>query len=66
MLDFSSGYVRRAEGSLPGQGPKPPWRVHQNYLKDLAALGLGTVTDEAMEFRGPVDSGSRARHLTLT
>ncbi len=51
MLDFSSGYVRRAEGRLPGQGPRPPWRVHQNYLKDLAALGLRPVTDEAMEFR---------------
>lgn len=51
MLDFSSGYVRRAEGSLPGQGARPPWRVHQNYFKDFAALGLGTVTDEAMEFR---------------
>ena len=38
MLDFSSGYVRRAEGSLPAQGPKAPWRVHQNYLKDLAAM----------------------------
>ena len=41
MLDFSSGYVRRAGGSLPAQGPKPPWRVHQNYLKDLAALSFG-------------------------
>jgi monooxygenase len=51
MLDFSSGYVARAAGSLPGQGPRPPWRVHQNYLKDLAALGLGTVTDGVMEFR---------------
>ena len=51
MLDFSSGYVRRAEGSLPSQGPKAPWRVHQNYLKDLAALGFGPVTDGAMEFR---------------
>jgi cation diffusion facilitator CzcD-associated flavoprotein CzcO len=51
MLDFSSGYVARASGSLPGQGPRPPWRVHQNYLKDLAALGLGTVTDGVMEFR---------------
>jgi len=51
MLDFSSGYVRRAEGSLPHQGPKPPWRVHQNYLKDLAALKFGPVTDDAMEFR---------------
>jgi cation diffusion facilitator CzcD-associated flavoprotein CzcO len=51
MLDFSSGYVRRAEGSLPHQGPRPPWRVHQNYLKDLALLSLRPVTDGAMEFR---------------
>lgn len=51
MLDFSSGYVRRAEGSLPRQGPRPPWRVHQNYLKDLALLSLRPVTDGAMEFR---------------
>jgi cation diffusion facilitator CzcD-associated flavoprotein CzcO len=51
MLDFSSGYVRRAEGSLPSQGPKAPWRVHQNYLKDLAILSLSPVADAAMEFR---------------
>lgn len=52
MIDFSSGYVRRAAESLPGQGATPPWRVHQNYLKDRLMLGLGTITDEAMEFRG--------------
>ena len=52
MLDFSSGYVRRALGSLPAQGPKAPWRVHQNYLKDLAQMSLRPVTDAAMEFRG--------------
>ena len=51
MLDFSSSYVRRAAGSLPSQGPKAPWRVHQNYLKDLAALSLRRVTDGVMEFR---------------
>jgi monooxygenase len=50
MLDFSSGYVRRAEGSLPAQGPQAPWRVHQNYLRDLATLRFGTVTDGAMHF----------------
>jgi cation diffusion facilitator CzcD-associated flavoprotein CzcO len=55
MLDFTSGYVRRAGGSLPSQGPKPPWRVHQNYLKDLAALRFGPIADGAMEF-------GRARH----
>ncbi len=51
MIDFSSGYVTRAESSLPAQGPNPPWRVHQNYLKDLAIMRFGSVTDAAMEFR---------------
>jgi hypothetical protein len=51
MLDFSSGYVARAEGMLPGQGTNAPWRLYQNYFKDFAALGLGTVTDGVMEFR---------------
>jgi monooxygenase len=51
MLDFSSGYVQRAEASLPAQGPAAPWRVHQNYLKDLAAMRFHGVADEAMEFR---------------
>jgi cation diffusion facilitator CzcD-associated flavoprotein CzcO len=51
MLDFSSGYVKRAEGSLPAQGAQAPWRVHQNYLKDLAIMRFGTITDPAMHFR---------------
>jgi monooxygenase len=51
FLDFSSGYVRRAEGSLPRQGSKAPWRVRQNYLRDLAALRFGALADTAMEFR---------------
>ncbi|HWT13882.1 MAG TPA: NAD(P)/FAD-dependent oxidoreductase [Allosphingosinicella sp.] len=59
MLDFSSGYVKRAAGSLPSQGSKPPWRVHQNYVRDLAALRFGAVADGAMEFRP--DSPGRSR-----
>jgi cation diffusion facilitator CzcD-associated flavoprotein CzcO len=51
MLDFSSGYVARAAGKMPAQGPKAPWRVHQNYLKDFATLGLSPIADEVMEFR---------------
>ncbi len=53
MLDFSSGYVQRAAASLPAQGAAPPWRVYQNYFKDVAALGIGTVTDGVMEFGRP-------------
>ncbi|MGC1258931.1 MAG: NAD(P)/FAD-dependent oxidoreductase, partial [Candidatus Acidiferrales bacterium] len=38
LIDFSSGYVRRADGVLPKQGQKTPWRVQQNYVKDLASF----------------------------
>ncbi|WP_324749371.1 NAD(P)/FAD-dependent oxidoreductase [Sphingomonas sp. LY54] len=50
LLDFTSGYVKRAEAGLPKQGARPPWRLHQNYIRDLAMLRLSPVTDEAMEF----------------
>ena len=50
VLDFTSGYVQRALHTLPGQGSKPPWRLHQNYFKDLALLRFRTVEDGTMEF----------------
>ncbi|HEX8193399.1 MAG TPA: NAD(P)/FAD-dependent oxidoreductase [Allosphingosinicella sp.] len=51
LLDFSSGYIERAKAVLPAQGAGAPWRVPQNYFRDVLTLGLGRVTDEAMEFR---------------
>ncbi len=51
VLDFNSGYVLRALDSLPSQGSKHPWRLHQNYVKDLAMLRYGKVDDGTMEFR---------------
>jgi cation diffusion facilitator CzcD-associated flavoprotein CzcO len=57
VLDFTSGYVRRALSSLPRQGDRAPWRLHQNYVKDLVALRLGRVDDPALEFRA---AGGRA------
>ena len=54
-LDFSSGYVRRADAVLPKQGQRAPWRVKQNYLKDLAAHGWGSVNDGAIKFHAKPD-----------
>jgi len=51
LLDFSSGYIARADAAMPKQGTKAPWRVPQNYFRDMATLGFGRVADEAMEFR---------------
>lgn len=52
LLDLSSGYVQRGVDSFPKQGSKGPWKVHQNYLRDVATLGLGRVDDPSMELSG--------------
>lgn len=51
VLDFTSGYVQRALHTLPSQGSKTPWRLHQNYVKDLSMLRYGRVADGTMEFK---------------
>lgn len=56
VLDFSSSYVLRALDSLPSQGSKTPWRLHQNYIKDLSMLRYGRLNDDAMEFKAAPDA----------
>ena len=50
LIDFSSGYVQRAIDQLPRQGSKQPWKLHQNYVRDLLSLRFGRVADGALEF----------------
>ncbi len=49
-LDFNSGYVLRALDEIPSQGSKIPWRLHQNYAKDLRMIRYGKLEDGTMEF----------------
>ena len=51
VLDFNSGYVLRALHELPSQGSKQPWRLHQNYIKDLRMLRHAPLDDGTMEFK---------------
>ncbi len=53
FIDFSSGYVTRAAADLPKQGVSTPWRLHQNYLRDLWLLRHGPVDDD-MVLSNPV------------
>jgi cation diffusion facilitator CzcD-associated flavoprotein CzcO len=50
VLELTSGYVQRSAAQLPRQGPKAPWRMNQNYFKDLVALGWQPVDDGALRF----------------
>lgn len=59
-MDFSSGYVQRAIASLPKQGSKAPWRLYQNYIRDLLALRFGRVDDGVMEFSNPAVPAAHA------
>lgn len=51
FIDFSSGYVRRALAELPKQGTRRPWKLYQNYLKDLLMMRYGRLNDGVMEFK---------------
>jgi monooxygenase len=50
FLNFTSGYVQRAQGVLPQQGSRRPWQVYQNYLQDLVTIRFGRVADRVMRF----------------
>jgi monooxygenase len=56
FIDLRAGYVERSIDQFPKQGSKAPWRLHQNYLRDIMALHYGSVEDDAMEFSGAVVS----------
>jgi len=49
-MGLTSGYIQRSTDKMPGQGKHPPWKLHQNYLKDILMLRHGKLADEAMEF----------------
>jgi len=51
LIDFSSGYIKRAEGNLPKQGSRAPWRLRQNYALDLLSLRFGRLRDGVMRFK---------------
>jgi cation diffusion facilitator CzcD-associated flavoprotein CzcO len=53
FLDFTSGYVQRALHLFPRQGNKEPWRLRQNYPRDIRTLRFGPIDDGTMVFSSP-------------
>jgi monooxygenase len=60
VLDLTSGYVQRALDRLPRQGSRKPWKMYQNYARDLLSVRLSRLNDGAMEFRRRVPQKVRA------
>jgi monooxygenase len=61
FLNLRSGYVLRSIDQLPKQGATLPWRLHQNYLRDVRLLKRGPVDDEMAFAPAP---GGRHRDST--
>ena len=45
LIDLQAGYVLRGAHELPRQGTESPWRLHQNYLRDVGLMRHGSLTD---------------------
>jgi len=52
-LNLNSGYITRAKDILPKQGDRAPWKLHQNYARDLVLLRYGKVDDGTLKFSAP-------------
>ena len=52
FIDFNAGYVLRSIDLLPRQGATLPWRLNQNWFRDVRLLKRGPV-DDSIEFSSP-------------
>jgi cation diffusion facilitator CzcD-associated flavoprotein CzcO len=50
FLDLAAGYVQRSLAQLPKQGSRTPWKLHQNYLRDVRLMRRGPLEDEGIAF----------------
>jgi monooxygenase len=63
FLDLASGYVLRSIHTLPKQGSRAPWRLYQNYARDVLMMRRGPLEDEGIEFSNPVAPAEPAEPL---
>jgi hypothetical protein len=49
-LSFTSGYVQRAMARYPKQGSRAPWKLYQNYARDLLSLKFSKLEDGELVF----------------
>ena len=59
FIDLQAGYVLRSIDQMPRQGSRAPWRLHQDYPRDVLLLKRGRLDGEGIAF-------SRAPAVELT
>ncbi len=49
LMNFTSGYVQRVIDQLPQQGNVVPWKLYQNYVRDLWIIRHSSLADPALD-----------------
>jgi monooxygenase len=62
LVDLQSGYVMRSIDKLPKQGPAAPWRLYQNYPRDVLLMRYGPVDDDMAFDRAPAPAAVSEQH----
>jgi monooxygenase len=63
FVDLASGYVQRSVHNFPKQGNAAPWRLYQNYIRDVLLLKRGPIEDGVLQF-APVAESQSAQPLS--
>jgi cation diffusion facilitator CzcD-associated flavoprotein CzcO len=64
VIDLKSGYVLRALDQMPSQATRFPWRLHNNYFRDIRMLRRSPLQDEAVRFERRAATALPERQLT--
>jgi len=62
LLDFQAGYVLRVIDQFPKAGSRAPWRLAQNYAKDVVTLRHGKIDDGSMRFMASTRRAAGREH----
>ena len=66
MTKRAAHFVRGcAPLTLPRQGLRTPWRLHQNYARDLATVRFGSMEDGVLELRRGVAAARDKSQATI-
>ena len=65
LLDLDSGYVLRSVDEFPRQGSEPPWRLRQNYSRDIVTLRTGKIDDGVLRFSRRAEATASAPEVAV-
>lgn len=52
ITNLTSNYILRSLEQMPKQGDRHPWKLHQNYMRDMMMYSWGSLEDGTLRLSG--------------